>query len=77
MAETQPKDPDAKIDVLVLTTDFGQKYYCKTVAELGTFLKNFKKLNPQGDVSVSHARMTETEFNHIPATNESAKYFEK
>jgi hypothetical protein len=75
MAETQPKDLDAKIDVLVLTTDFGQKFYCRTVEELGTFLKNFKKLNPQGDVSVSHARMTETEFSHIPVTGEAAKYF--
>lgn len=66
-------DPATEIEVLFVTTDYGQKYTCRTVAELGTFLTNFKKKQPTMGLSISYGKMTEGEYSKIPP----CKYFTK
>lgn len=69
----QPVDPAAVIDVLYITTDYGRKYTCRTVVELGIFIVNFKKERPNVGFSMSHGKMTEAEWSKIPLD----KYFVK
>lgn len=67
-----------KMLVLHLVTSFGKRYTCRTVAELETFIDNYKreknlKRDEDVDIQIGFGRMTQAEYDNIPA----CKYFIK
>ncbi len=69
---------DNKILVLHITTSFGKCYTCRTVEELETYIDNIKKeknlkRDEDVDIQLGFGRMTQAEYDRIPA----CKYFIK
>lgn len=73
MTETDEVKADKEIPVLYITTDLGQRYTCRTVEDLDTFMTNFKKDHPNPDLQISLGRMKQSEYNKI----QLSKYFTK
>lgn len=65
-APPQAVDPATQIDVLYITTDYGKKFTCRTVKELGIFVRNYKKAHPNIGLTISQGRMTEGEYSKVP-----------
>ena len=55
------------------------EYFAETQEQVAVFVKNFfsdpDNRKPTRPLSIGFSQMTEEEYNQIPATNESAKYF--
>ena len=85
------KTADDKIKVVKIVThpdEYGNPhdgvYYCRTQEELDTFIKNYRergkflahRIKSQWLVDhMENMEMTEKEFNEMPVSNWSAKYF--
>jgi hypothetical protein len=65
---------DNRIEVLQIVVD-GKKFSCRTYDDFGVFVRNYYKEHPGAAIQMTVEKMTEAEYNKIPASVESAKYF--
>lgn len=49
--------PDKEVEVLIITTDTGKKFYCKSIKALGKLLAGLKNK----DVQISYGKMDKSE----------------
>ncbi len=69
--DTEPADPNKKSLVIHMTTGYGKRYTCRTVAQLEEFLDNYKiakkrKRDEDIDIMLGFGRMTQAEYDLVP-----------